>query len=377
MNNSGQETRVDNAANEIYALRPERVQAGDVVLTSSQHLISSGIRVGTQSQFSHAALCTRQGMLLEATLTGVMRYPILGVYATRREWLKVLRPTRPMTVDQQAELTIYAEGLYGRGYSILGALLSPFGVTSAITSTGIFCSQLAARAYAELGRPIVLGLDPNSVTPAALAASPELDDVSDKCVRVVTSVEPIYEHIIQASENAPHSDEMRMNRQVFKAIRTAIGEVLPESIGSLPEAYTWLVENASLAQASELAGTVLALLEREKFFAWYEEWSDSRGKELEQLELLAGLVERVQSISNEEQQPLRRLLRDLEPLNQLDEEVLRGRLATAKTFRVYATETKFALFEVLAAKYEKEYSFQEKFSHALGRLAQALQELAQ
>lgn len=376
MNNSGQETRVDNAANEIYALRPERVQVGDVVLTSSQHLISSGIRVGTQSQFSHAALCTRQGMLLEATRTGVMRYPILGVYATRREWLKVLRPIEPMTANQLTELTIYAEGLYGRGYSILGALLSPFGVTSAMSSTGIFCSQLVAHAYAQLGRTIVLGVNPISVTPAALAASRELDDVSSDCVRVVTSVEPIYEHIIQASENAPHSDEMGMNRQVFKAVRTAAGDLLPESVRSLPEVFAWIVENASSAQANEVAGVVLALLEREKFFAWYEKWSDSRTKELEQLELLAVLVERVHSISNEERQPLRGLLTDLEPLVQLDQEVLRGRLATAQVWRVHATETKFALFEVLAEKYEEEYAFQEHFSRALGRLAQALQKLA-
>lgn len=111
----------------IYSLIPDEVYVGDVVLSAGSGIISWGIRKSTGSEFSHAALCTRPGMLLEAVAHGVMRRSVLATYVSRRKWIKVLRPNFSV-VDQDTgrSLAHCAEALYGRGYSGRGAVASRF-----------------------------------------------------------------------------------------------------------------------------------------------------------------------------------------------------------------------------------------------------------
>src|ERR1051326_7396160 len=138
--------------NVIYALRPGSIEINDVVLTSDFGIVPWGIRTFTASDLSHAALCTMPDMLFEAVREGVMRRSVIGTFAYRPEWIKVLRPRKPLPPNHLG-LTVadYAEALYGRGYSRRGAVASRFPVIGAAGDGAIFCSQAIAHAYAEYG----------------------------------------------------------------------------------------------------------------------------------------------------------------------------------------------------------------------------------
>src|SRR5882724_7499086 len=109
----------------IYALDPGKIKVNDIVLISTDEWSSRLVRLGTRSDYGHAALCTRPGMLFEAVPTGVMRRSVIGTFTTRREWIKVLRPRTPLGANAQGlQVAHYAERMYGRSYSRKRAALS-------------------------------------------------------------------------------------------------------------------------------------------------------------------------------------------------------------------------------------------------------------
>jgi hypothetical protein len=75
----------------LYVLDPEKVLVGDIILTTGYRWTSWIIRTVTRCPFSHAAICTRRDMLIEAQPTGVTRALVSTTCSPTTAKLAVLR----------------------------------------------------------------------------------------------------------------------------------------------------------------------------------------------------------------------------------------------------------------------------------------------
>jgi len=354
----------------IFALRPERIRLGDIILTAGSGLISRSIRKLTKSNFSHAALCTRPSMLLEALYTGVQRRSTIGTYATQREWIAVLRPKKALTPDAPERLH-NAELAYGHAYSVRGAIASRFSRFGATPDRGVFCSQVVADAYLRYGVSLIPGKSPAEIYPGMLLDSPELSDVTDKCVRKLGSESDtdLYKLVVATGGQALPEEEMRMNRRAFEAIRRTLGRKLPERIRSLPELATWLSTEFRSEAAKQADLVVLKVLDRAGMFKWYDEFHTESGKQIVALEWAAEAAEISKGKRSSE---IEAFLRDLGDSAQLRQASLQGRRATAREYRNLARTTGLKYFQCFDAIYGRQYQDAKRRHKAIDRMIAAL-----
>jgi hypothetical protein len=162
-----------------FALIAERMQVGDIVLVSRAAFWPFWIRLFTLSKYSHALICTKPGTLLEAVPDGVLRQDVFEIYATKRKWLRVLRPKRALMPNESGlNVEHYAEQKYEYKYSKIGAIATIVPRWTFDDPGAVFCSRLVAEAYAEYGLNLCPGKDLRKIKPGTLAKSPELDNVT-------------------------------------------------------------------------------------------------------------------------------------------------------------------------------------------------------
>jgi hypothetical protein len=276
----------------IYALRPDQILVGDIVLTSRKAPTSAAIRALTDSDFSHVAICTRPGFLLEAVPHGVLRGSVIGTFATRREWIAVRRPKKPLLANARG-LTIAhcAEALYGRPYSVINAITSAVPWLNIGDEGAVFCSRMVAQAYCDYGLDLFDGTDPSKVRPWMFLKSPELEDVTERCLRILRSRadHEVFKSTVAVSQVGLSSVEMEMNLRVFEAIKGELGSRVPSDVYSLAELFNWLV--AGSAEARAVDPMVFETLEREGFVKWYEAWLQFPAAQAEIFERLAAQAE--------------------------------------------------------------------------------------
>jgi len=357
----------------IYALLPNSIQVNDIVLTSATGVVPWGIRKFTDSDFSHAALCTRPGMLLEAVTVGVMRRSVIATYASQPEWIKVLRPKMALPLDSHGlGVADYAEALYGRGYSLRGAAASKYSIIGPAAAGPVFCSQVIAQAFADYGINLIPGKRPCDIYPGLLLKSPELLDVTTSCIRKVGARSSPEQHdqIVAAAEQELPGSEMSMNRRAFKAIRKELGAALPDSIHSLTDVSIWL----SIEQNSDVVNgadeIILSVLEREGMFQWLDEFSVGATSLAQTLEFAATAAE--QSMNEPMNADIESLLDDLTETAQLGQSSLAGRAATKNDYANLASKTGLKTFDRLRGVYQRQFDDAERIHQARARIIAAL-----
>jgi hypothetical protein len=215
-------------------------------------------------------------MLFEAVPDGVMRRGVFGTFAPCAEWIRVLRPNRPVPPNKYGlRVADYAEALYGRGYSRQGAVASRLPVIGGLEDGSVFCSQVIAHAYLECDVILIPGKDPSQVYPGLLLKSPELMDVTEECVREIGSASDtdLYNRVVGAANAELPGAEMRMNRRVIKAIQKELGRDLSAHVHSLTDLWMWLALDFSSEAVKRSDPTILTTLEREGMFEWYDKFS--------------------------------------------------------------------------------------------------------
>ena len=260
----------------IFALQPGSIEIDDIILTSDFGTIPFGIRKFTKSDFSHAALCTKPAMLLEAVRDGVLRRSVIGTFAPRLEWIRILRPKKPLPVNAQGlRVRDYAESLYGRAYTCRGAIASLFPILGPAEDGSVFCSQVIAQAFLDYCVSLLLGKIPSQIYPGKLLDSHELMDVTADCVRTLGSVSNpnLYKEIVDTASQELLGTEMQMNRQAFEAIRKELGDTVPEHVHLLTDLSSWLSAEFSFEAVKKSDGVILNILEREGMFEWYAKFS--------------------------------------------------------------------------------------------------------
>lgn len=260
---------------EIYALETNTLQVGDIILLSQKGLASWAIRTGTRSNVSHAAVLTRPGILLEAQPEGVRRRSTLGTFATKREWIAVLRPTFQLEWNAQGvSLANCAETRYGWAYSKIRAIGSPLPDLSELAGwlDGTFCSELVALAYADYGVDLLPGVKRSAITPGKLKKSKLLSDVTASCICVLHPVRDANAYNLARRLHAREEpkQDMELERHCFEQIRAS--QPTAPVVRSLHEAFEWLASLDMRTQANaDIDARVLEILDREGYFKSYED----------------------------------------------------------------------------------------------------------
>jgi hypothetical protein len=358
--------------NVIFALNPAQIQVNDIVFISDQGSIPSLIRWKTESEVSHVAICTRDRLLLEAVRAGVMRRAVLATYASRPEWIKVLRTMSPLGDNADglcvAEL---AEAMYGRRYSIKGAIASVSSRFNPKEDGSVFCSRLVAQAFSQYGLDLVPGTPPAKIFPERLLGSTQLCDVTSCCVRRLGSHTDAAEYSLVKSVAAAKSaaDEMKMNREVFDAIRARAGDQFPASVYSLPDLCFWLFANT--AQAKAVDSIVLDVMARHHYFEWYAsmiEYVQSQTLQVKQVLIY------LDEMPTEECPPeLNELVHELGESVATSESALAGRRDTAETFQEQAGKTGLSTLRRLSENFQAIHeAFDDSYRQRV-RLKEALE----
>jgi hypothetical protein len=196
---------------QVYVLNPSALEIGDIVLsTDPADLTSRLIRMSTGGNYSHAAICTRVGLLMEATTTnggkgGVRRSSVLRIVAYDPASLRVLRlrqdvPNREAIARKAAAR---AEWMLDRPYWTEGVVtFLPAKLTGKISLNepqAFFCSHLVAAMYREAQLDLLPAIKPELTAPSAFLNSDKLEDVTDQVLRI--------ENEAIARANAPRDDE--------------------------------------------------------------------------------------------------------------------------------------------------------------------------
>lgn len=159
-------------------LPPSALNLADIILTTTGHLVSRGIRYGTDSAVSHAALYIGNGQIIDATGKGVLKRPVFGGNGSLEHGAKLMVAYRHKRVTAKlAEKVVnLALGKDGAEYDGSGAILGG-GASHYVGSLAVFkgasdkfyCSELVAWAFKEAGIPLASVSDAN--TPGQLASS--------------------------------------------------------------------------------------------------------------------------------------------------------------------------------------------------------------
>ena len=169
-----------------WTLRPDRLQVGDIILSTQNHWKSFFIRFATgMSPFSHAALYLGGGFVMEAVTEGVRRVHVRHFLYEQRGQVRVLRP-RDLSPEVAQQVSLYARSMLYRPYSVVGAVQTKVPVLTAQANRGLFCSQLVAASYLAADCPL-LEKAPSKVTPADFEGLDSLcEDVTHEAIRKVS-----------------------------------------------------------------------------------------------------------------------------------------------------------------------------------------------
>ena len=167
-----------------------RLAAGDVVLSTRPFaftlgaLKSLGIRAVTWSDWSHAAIVSTSGHLVEAVGNGVLRLSIAGALIEGDQNIEVLRLKPQYGGPSAAEAAAkFAEAQVSHKYASFQALvhsvLAIRFIASGPKEHEHFCSQLVAQSYESVGVPIHLLRCSDRITPAHLKNSDAFSKITD------------------------------------------------------------------------------------------------------------------------------------------------------------------------------------------------------
>lgn len=200
--------------------------------------VSRAIRIGTWSQFSHAAICTDPPLFVEAVGVGVRPRSILGMGVRDKQWVRVLRLKADMAnhADRTSEAARHADRYLVHGYWVGGALATKLPGVSLRKRSKFFCSHLVAQAYMEAGIDLVPGLPPSKVTPKAISHSSLLCDITEDILIPTNERDwPLKLDLTDVGIGpSPVDQEIEIRRRVAErmesALRTYREDLLDESV---------------------------------------------------------------------------------------------------------------------------------------------------
>lgn len=133
------------------------IQPGDVVLTTTPEPMSQTIRKFTGADISHAMICVATSSVIDSTGDGVHARNLGRIILELGCAGHVLRPVKPLSIDQLRSVLSFARASVGTRYTMTGAAKSV--LAGFVAGRRQFCSRLVAQAYHEAGVNLVSDAD--------------------------------------------------------------------------------------------------------------------------------------------------------------------------------------------------------------------------
>jgi hypothetical protein len=149
---------------------------GDIVVTTTDAVISRKIRAATLSKVSHAMLYVTHSSVIHAVTEGVHAENTQRIFFEDDWPVYVLRLKGGLPSDQAQKICDYVRGVVGTEYTSREAIRAVAG-SGRRFSAKQYCSRLVAQAYDKHGYKLVP--NPNYCTPAALLKSNMLEQVQN------------------------------------------------------------------------------------------------------------------------------------------------------------------------------------------------------
>ena len=147
------------------------IRPGDILLYDRSGWMNAFIRFKRGEKFSHAAIASQPGFVLEAIQGDVLdERPIrwdglAGIYRLTEDF------------DYEAGYDWFLT-VRGQGYDWVGLLSFAFAKFQGRTNHKMFCSEFVARFFAKLGRPLFSPItDADAVSPGMIPYSPFVKEV--------------------------------------------------------------------------------------------------------------------------------------------------------------------------------------------------------
>ena len=157
------------------------LRVGDIILTTTNMVVSRVIRSFTKSDISHAMIYVDAYSVIDATAEGVQSRNTQRILFDEECSVHVLRLKTKLSEQQIKEICDYVRQRIGTSYALREAVLTAIGGSKDWTRKQ-FCSRLVAQAYASVGH--ILVPDPNYCAPEDLQRSPLLFEVADAVVGI-------------------------------------------------------------------------------------------------------------------------------------------------------------------------------------------------
>lgn len=173
----------------IYIFDLDKLERGDIILTTSKNKVSNIIRLITLGPFSHALLYLGDGSYAEAGGPGIRvnSNNIQRLFIDSPKQCAILRLKVPLSEPEMDEVINHARSNIGMEYSLDEAKLVAWRVKySAKEINRQFCSRYVAQAYQKEGVMIVK--NPDYCSPTHIFNSTKLKKV-DNILRVATKEE--------------------------------------------------------------------------------------------------------------------------------------------------------------------------------------------
>lgn len=212
---------------------------GDIILTTSNHPFSKGIRVTTKCDISHALIYVQPYSVIDSTGDGVHSRNTQRLFYPDNCMIHVMRLKVPISAKRMKLVVDYARGCVGTEYSVKEAVKSVTGPKQEKTKKQ-FCSRLIARAYAQASVNFIPNVD--YCRPDHLLKSHLLFEVED-AVRNATQEE---KDQIDAIPNIPQMT-MDATNHILKGARTLDPSIqclsdLDEHLMRHPDADSFVIE---------------------------------------------------------------------------------------------------------------------------------------
>jgi uncharacterized protein YycO len=209
---------------ELYVLNPEELRVGDIVLTTDPSSAESElIKISTGGSFSHTAICTEVGHLVEANTSGlsdpgsVRRLSTMRIVATDPQFMRVLRLKRSVEghKSKAAKAAGFAEWAISSEYWWEGVRAFLRRDIPENEKKSFFCSHLVADAYKRAGCDLLQYTAPEKVGPGDIMTSGLLDDVTTS-VLGVESEKVVMSYLPKPEESLHQQVEIFYQQRLLK-----------------------------------------------------------------------------------------------------------------------------------------------------------------
>ena len=196
----------------MYIIDINKLQAGDIFLTTQKHVVSKAIKAFTSSDFSHAMLYVGDGGYIHSDGDGVHAGNVQRLLFKHKEYVQVLRLREDIDRSLINNACAFARREIGKQYSIKDAINTKNPLSKITNTNRQFCSRLVAQSFESVSLKLV----DNS----SYCAPQELDD-SDLTFRIYGCVREVKEAELEfANTENPLEKQTNIINKIIAKVRT-------------------------------------------------------------------------------------------------------------------------------------------------------------